>query len=60
MVLKRKHNVCIDPKRSKAPSKPATKADIVEEMKMIKQLNDALLEEIKTNEEKITSLEKGE
>ena len=60
MVLKRKHTACIDPKKAKAPSKPQTKADMADEMKLIKQLNDALLEEIKSNEEKIAKLEKSE
>ena len=60
MVLKRKNNACIDPKKAKAPSKPQTKADMADEMKLIKQLNDALLEEIKSNEEKIVQLEKSE
>ena len=67
MVLKRKisaHAVCIDPKKTSGPKKPPTKAEIQEELKMTKntlkmtkELNDALLEEVGHNEEKITALE---
>ena len=66
MVLKRKsaHSLCIDPKKASGPKKPPTKAEIQEELKMTnntlkmtKELNDALLEEVGHNEAKITALE---
>ena len=37
-----------------------TKAEIFDDMDLIKQLNDALLEEVKTNEEAIANLERKE
>ena len=67
MVLKRKisaHAVCIDPKKTSGPKKAPTKADIQEDLKMTKnnlkmtkELNDALLEEVKENEVKMEALE---
>ena len=58
--MKRKintHAVCINPKNMHLPKKPPTKADInselkltKEDLKLTKDLNDALLEEIKNNE----------
>ena len=57
MVLKRKssvHATCIDPKKTSGPKKAPTKADLQEDLKMTKSnlkttkdLNDALLEEVK-------------
>ena len=67
MVLKRKsaHAVCIDPKKVYGPKKPPTKANLQDELKMTKsdlkmtkELNDALLEEVHLNEAKIEALEK--
>ena len=68
MVLKRKisaHAVCIDQKKTNGPKKPLTKAEIQEDLKMTKsnlkmtkELNDALLEEVKENEAKLEALEK--
>ena len=55
MVLKRKqsaHSVCIIPKKTTLPKKAPTKQDLCEELKLIKKLNDAMEEEIKTLEEK--------
>ena len=55
MVLKRKqsaHSVCIIPKKNTLPKKAPTKQDLCEELKLIKKLNDAMEEEIKTLEEK--------
>ena len=67
MVLKRKtsaHAVCIDPKKTNVPKKPPTKADLQDDLrmtkdtlKMTKELNDALLDEVKENEAKIEALE---
>ena len=67
MVLKRKisaHAVCINPKNMSGPKKPPTKADLSAELKLTKddlklnkELNDALLEEVKHNEEAIEILE---
>ena len=39
------------------PMKPKTKSDLENEMELMKQLNDALLEEVKNNEEAIVILE---
>ena len=36
-----------------APRKPETKSDLLDKMKLVEQLNDALLEEVKNNEEAI-------
>ena len=68
MVLKRKisaHAICIDQKMTSGPKKPPTKAEIQEDLKMTKstlkmtkELNDALLEEVKDNEAKLEALEK--
>ena len=55
MILKRKqsaHSVCIIPKKTTLPKKAPTKQDLCEELKLIKKLNDAMEEEIKTLEEK--------
>ena len=67
MVLKRKfsaHAVCIEPKKTNGPKKPPTKVEIQEDLKMTrsdlkmtKELNDALLEEVKDNEAKLEALE---
>ena len=66
MVLKRKsvHAVCIDPKKVNGPKKPPTKANLQDELKMTKsdlkmtkELNDALLEEVKQNEANMEALE---
>ena len=43
-----------------APRKPETKSDLLDKMKLVEQLNDALLEEVKNNEEAIVALEKKE
>ena len=40
-----------------APRRPQTKADLLDKMESMKELNDALLEEVKSNEEAITNLE---
>ena len=40
-----------------ATRKPQTKADLIDQMDLMKQLNDALLEEVKSNEEAIAILE---
>ena len=63
MVLKRKisaHTVCINPKNINGPKKPPTKADLNVELKLTKddlklnkELNNALLEEVKSNEKAI-------
>ena len=37
-----------------------TKADLIEEMYLLKELNEALLEEVKSNEETIANLDKKE
>ena len=39
-----------------ATRKPQTKADLIDQMDLMKQLNDALLEEVKSNEEAIATL----
>ena len=67
MVLKRKiraHAVCIDQKKTNGPQKNPTKADLQEDLgnsknglKMTKELNDALLEEVKQNEANMEALE---
>ena len=64
MVLKRKqpsnHGVCIVPKKVNLPKKAPTKADLSEEIKLIKQLNDAMEEEIQNSDKTIAILEKKE
>ena len=63
MVLKRKqsaHSVCIEKKKVILPRKPPNKADLVEEIKLIKKLNDAMEEEIKDSDDKIAILEERE
>ena len=53
MVLKRKpstHTTCIDSKKKNTPKKTVTKADFLEEMNLVKQLNENLEQEIKKNE----------
>ena len=67
MVVKRKistHAVCLEPKKTNGPKKHPTKADLQQDLemtkddlKMTKELNDALLEEVKQNEEKMETLE---
>ena len=63
MVLKRKqsaHSVCIIPKKTNVPKRPPTKADLVEEIKVMKQINDAMEEDIKTSDDEIALLKKKE
>ena len=70
MVMKRKisaHAVCINPKNMNVPKKPPTKADLNSELKLTKddlklnkELNDNLLEEVKNNEEAIAILKEKE
>ena len=63
MVLKRKqsaHSVCIVPKKTNVPKRPPTKADLVEEIKVMKQINDAMEEDIKTSDDEIALLKKKE
>ena len=43
-----------------APRKPETKSELSDRMKLVNQLNDALLEEVKNNEVAILALEKKE
>ena len=43
-----------------APRKPQTKADLIDKMDLMQQLNDALLEEVKSNEEALAILEEKE
>ena len=61
MVAKRKmnsHTLCIDPKKNLATlKKPPTKADLANEVKMMKKLNEALEEENKQNLNRIKTLE---
>ena len=60
MVLKRKpsvHGVCIDPKKKVTPRKPPTKSDMAQEIKILKNLNDALEKENKTQAETIAVLQ---
>ena len=67
MVLKRKlnaHAVCINPKNKHTPKKPPTKADLnselkltTDDLKLTKDLNDALLEEVKNNDNAIEILQ---
>ena len=59
MVLKRKpnsHVVCIDPKKKFTPKKVQSKADLVQELKAVKLLNEALEKEIKENMDTISIL----
>ena len=70
MVLKRRQNshlVCIDPKKKNTPSKAQTKADLLQELKTLKSLNDAPEDEnrknmviIKDLKEKVCILQKKE
>ena len=64
MVLKRKqsaHSVCIVPKKTNVPvKKSVTKADLCEEIKGLKQINDAMEEDIKNSDETIANLIKKE
>ena len=61
MVGKRKvnsHTFCIDPKKKiNSPKKQQTKADILQELKTVQKINEALEEEIKVDIEKIKVLE---
>ena len=62
MVLKWKqsaHSVFIVPKKTNVAKKPITKADLVEEIK-VKQINDAIEEDIKSSDEIIAILKKKE
>ena len=59
MVIKRKpsvHGVC-EPKKKVVPSKPPSKADLLQEIKTLKSLNDSLEEEMKKMAETIEALE---
>ena len=52
------HTFCIDPKKKiNTPKKQQTKADILQELKTVQKINEALEEEIKINIEKIKVLE---
>ena len=57
MMVKRKHVVCIDPKKKTLPKKMQSKAELVEEIASLKALNDALEDENKKYRETITKLE---
>ena len=59
MVLKRKpnsHVVCIDPKKKVTPKKVQSKAELVQELKAVKLLNEALEKENRDNMETISIL----
>ena len=56
-MTKRKHVVCIDPKKKALPKKVQTKAELLEEVASLKALNDALEDENKKYRETITKLE---
>ena len=59
MVLKRKPNShvgCIDPKKKITPKKVQSKADLVQELKAVKILNEALEKENIDNRETISIL----
>ena len=62
MIGKRKvntHTFCNDQKKNTiAPKKPPTKAEIASELKIVKQLNQALEDENKKHLDKIKGLEK--
>ena len=61
MVLKRRnnsHSLCIDPKKTNNIKRNPTKADLMQELKDMKQLNKALEEENKRNHESIEVLRK--
>ena len=63
MVLKRKqsaHSACIVPKKTNVLKKPPNKADLVEEIKVMKQINDAMEEDIKNSDDEIEILNKKE
>ena len=47
-MTKRKHVVCIDPKKKALPKKVQTKAELVQEVASLKALNDALEDENKS------------
>ena len=52
MVLKKRQNshlICIDPKKKNTPGKAQTKADLIQELKTLKSLNDALEDENRKN-----------
>ena len=60
MVVKRKpnsHVICIDPKKKTLPKKVQSKAELIEEIKALKALNDTLEEENKKNVKTILELE---
>ena len=62
MVLKWKpsaHSVFIVPKKTNVAKKPITKADLIEEIK-VKQINDAIEEDIKSSGEIIAIFKKKE
>ena len=56
-MAKRKHVVCIDPKKKTLPKKMQSKAELVEEIASLKALNDALEDENKKHRETILKLE---
>ena len=59
-IMKRKqssHVVCIDPTKKGTQKKATTKADLVQEKKELKSLNEALNDENKNNMKKISLLE---
>ena len=70
MVMKRKintHAACINPKNIHVAKKPPTKVDLNSELKLTKDdlkltkdLNDALLEEVQNNEKEIEILKQKE
>ena len=63
MVLKRKqsaHSVCIVPKKINVTKKPLTTADLVEEIKAMKQINDTMEEDIKDSDVTIAMLKMKE
>ena len=63
-IFKRKqsaHSVCIVPKKTNVPvKKSVTKADLCEEIKGLKQINDAMEEDIKDSDETVANLKKKE
>ena len=61
MVLKRRpssHVVCIDPKKKPIPKKFQSKADLIQELKALKSLHEALEKENIDNVETILKLKK--
>ena len=70
MVLKKRQNshlICIDPKKKNIPGKAQAKADLIQELKTLKSLNDSLEDENRKNmvtiedlKEKLCLLQKKE